>query len=903
MKFFFQIAVAAAVILCISSCDKEEEDLFDIYVAPVQLSNNHTYKISWKAKELIPDFNPYMVDISILYAGAEKTKNFHDIPYENFFIEVSLDDPNIQKGDIVCLVHIYDWGFKNVLHSSKAIKPQKIYPNDWQADWISYNTDLVTNLPVFKKSFNIEKPEDIIEAGVDICAPGFYDLYLNNQRIGDDYLSPAQTNFDDYAFYNSYSIPNELLQKENEFKVYLGSGWYAQDSVWSKRMKYGTPLFILEAEFSGDKEIVNIISDKTWEYTKGPYVNSNIYAGDYYDARIEAALENQTWQMALIDTNPPKQLYPHVLEPIKQINEIQAESITNLGDSAYIVDFGKNITGWVKCKIDEAEGVIIQFKTAEEIDSLGRLDTESTGVFATKVEQIDTYISNGKKVTWQPRFTYHGFRYAEIKGLNKTPQPEDLHAVVLMTDMTKVGHFECSDEQINKIHELNIRTIEGNMLGVPVDCPHREKNGWTGDAHIITPSLMYNFNAETFLDKFLLDVQSSAKISKKEIHFRYHFKDRYIAHKPAGVPFMTAPGKRRNGVASPEWGAAIVQIPWYLFKYTGDTGYLRKYHNSMQIWVEHVSSLINENLIEYGLGDWCPPGGNAARQCPIPISSSAYFYNDLNTLMEVNKILGKDSLSHGYKGLGDRAADLKKYFHQYYYKNDSIAFGSQTANILALKYDLAYINKREAVAKALVNNLKTEGFITTGIFGLKNIFQVLCENGYSDVAYEVLTKTGYNSFEYMWEHYDATTMWEVLPVDDYYENEEKNDHKRSHNHPMNASTDAFFYSHILGINVDFTNDYPITLKPYFLTELDNAKGEYNSTLGVIKSEWTNDELQLEWHVTIPNGTKAGIYIPKMKKRSEVWVNNNKEYTVEHADSSMVWLKFNLNDGMYKIIYK
>jgi len=434
-----------------------------------------------------------------------------------------------------------------------------------------------------------------------------------------------------------------------------------------------------------------------------------------------------------------------------------------------------------------------------------------------------------------------------------------------------------------------------NMPGVPTDCPHREKGGWTGDVHTVAKSLIYNFDVQRFLKKYLFDIRSSGRESKKQINFGKGFKDRSVVMKPAGIPTMIAPGRRTSGTATPDWGTAIVQIPWYLYEFYGDKKTLEEFYPDMKHWVEYVHNMSEDGIIRYGLGDWCPPGGWKYIDCPIALSSTAFHILDVKIMLKASEILGKhDDIAYYSKMLKQLTAD----FNRHFFDKENLTYGSQTANTMALDIDIAPKEYRKQVAGAIVRDIKESdsGFINVGIFGLPRIFKALAENGYEDEVYRLLTKKGENSFAFMWEHYDATTLWEILPLglgDKYPVN-------TSNNHMMQGGFDAWFYSGIAGINPSVSEPglKLIIFKPYLTKYLKSASAKYEAMTGTIVSNWESEKGIFKWHLIIPPNSKGTVYVPTYGRKI-VKLNGKKQNIKEGKDGFSLLGK--LGPGRYEIV--
>lgn len=867
---------------------------FDWQIEKLEINKQSAYQIIVYAQNP----NTKKTDNVIWDSGKTKSNQQENIPYTG---------PSL-KGGATYLSEILIWDKNNTIFKSKPkpfVAPLK-YPEDWKATWITYDYEPEAALPIFRKSFKINQNTPIDFARLYIAAPGFYEAHINGKKIGKNVLDPAQTNYDDYVFYSTYDIPAKQLNSSNVLGIMLGNGWYNQNVVWSKAMAYGQPVFIAQLEIhytNGQKEIIE--TNSSWKWHRGPITYTNIYTGEHYDARKEVKnwlspnLDTTMWINARPSNKHPTKIIKQFAQPIKVMDSIIPKKIKLSENGSYIFDFGQNFTGWVKLNINAKAGQEITMRFSEELDKKGQMDFRSTGIKATKNIQTEKYTTKGSEIEiWEPRFTYHGFRYVEVFGLNEQPSKKLLTGMMVYSSMNKTGQFHSSEPNINKLHELTNWTLKSNLQGIPTDCPHREKCGWTGDAHALAKTLIYNFDAQKFITKYLFDMRSSGRKTQKELYFGKNFHDRSIITKPKGIPTMIAPGKRTSGVASPDWGTTIVQLPWYLYLHYADKAVLKEFYPDMKTWVEYVHSKNENGIITHGLGDWCPPGGNVNIDCPVSISSSAFHILDVSLMKKTAAALGlKDDELHYSK----MEKNLISSFNQAFLDKELITYGSQTANSLALDIGIVPEQYQKGVAKAIIDEShnKFNGFLNTGIFGISRVFKVLCENGFEHEAYRLLSKKGNHSFETMWQHYDATTLWEILPTsidDELYDVLML----RSHNHPMQGGFDAWFYSGIAGINP--SEEQPgfkkIILKPYLTKQLKHAEAAYETQNGTIKSKWKNVNDTFIWEINIPKNSSADIHLPNYGEKVSISINGKnidlKNYTSQfsHMDT--------LKEGQYII---
>ena len=374
--------------------------------------------------------------------------------------------------------------------------------------------------------------------------------------------------------------------------------------------------------------------------------------------------------------------------------------------------------------------------------------------------------------TWEPRFTYHGFRYAEMTGFPGKPTLANLEGMVVHSDLAPAGEFECTDAMLNRIHHTALWTETSNLHGVPTDCPARERCGWLGDAQVTAEMTIYNFDMARFWAKFAADIETS------EVQ---------------GLPTMVAPGKRSGGAATPDWGTAIVQIPWYLYLYYGDRRALEEHYPGMKRWAGHLQSLARDGIVEEGLGDWCPPGSVAPKETPVALTSTGYYYLDLKIMSAAAGVLGRDEDRAHY---GELARQVKQAFHRKFFDAAGTSYGSQTADAWALHLGLVPQGQESAVAASLTRDVveKHHGHFSTGITGSRWLYWALAEYGQGEAALGILRQRTYPSIGDLYER-GATTFWETWGEADL----DRQYGPRSLNHAMQGGFDAWFYQGLGGI--------------------------------------------------------------------------------------------------------
>lgn len=749
----------------------------------------------------------------------------------------------------------------------------------WPGQWITYDYAPEAPMPLFRREFTLDCDSPVESARLYISGLGYYEASLNGRRIGDHVLDPAQSNYDDYAFYSSYEVSPGDLASRNVLGVMLGDGFFNQKLVWNPpSMSYGQPVLnaFLRIRYANGREQV-VATDTAWRWHPGPVLEANIYKGETYDARRElpgwdtVTFDDTAWTAARAATVFPPRLVEQSIPPLRRIGELPAKRFTKQEEGRYIFDLGQNFAGWVRLKIQGRPGQKVTLRFAEKVYlQNGELNGRSTGVKATGFMQTDVYIcrGDGEIEVYEPRFTCHGFRYVEVAGLEKEPGLDLVTGVIVHNDLASAGEFECSEEQINRLHRMAVWTLRSNLHGVLVDCPHRERCGWLGDAHAAAPSLIMNYDAHRFLVKYLHDIRSSARKEQPGHYIATYFKDRSSMIKPAGIPFNIAPGKRTSAIASTDWGSALTLLPWFIYQYYGDEPTLREFYPDMQRWMTWLDDVAVkfDGLVPHGIGDWCPVGGKM--DTPIPLSSTAFYYINQRVMQRTATVLGKEEDAARYRAAADRT---RTRFNQEFFNQETADYGSQTANAMALFEGLAPEDAREKVAATLARQINPagNGFLNTGIFGLARVFPALVENGQEQIAFEVLNKRGNPSFARMWEFYEATTLWEVLPADNRYEENPKVN--SSANHPMQSGFNEWFFRGIAGIN--FEPGRPaferVVFRPWFVRDLTWARACYESPYGLVSSSWKREGGEFTWEFKIPPNTEADVHIPEVYPHQRV----------------------------------
>ncbi|WP_236548129.1 alpha-L-rhamnosidase [Polaribacter septentrionalilitoris] len=722
----------------------------------------------------------------------------------------------------------------------------------------------------FRNELAIDKKVE--NAQVYICGLGYYELYLNGEKVGDHVLDPAPSNYDKQAYYVNYDITKQVKSGKNAFGIILGNGFYAQDISWKRDpeserdMAYGPPTVkcLVKLKYA-DGSTKDFYTDENWKESTGPIVFNNIYGGDTYDARYEIGKWNT---VGYDDTSwgNPKEVSPKLrnisasqIPPIKKLQEFAPQKVFKGADGEWIVDFGQNIAGWIKLNVEGEKGQLIDVITTEALLTDGSdIYKGSTGGGANGMTQVYKYICKGEGVeSWEPKFSYHGFRYAKIKGISRKPDADMIKAVLVATDIQETGSFSSSDELLNKMHSISKWTIVDNVHGIPEDCPHREKCGWLGDAHAFCEYALYNYDMYDFYKKYMEDIKTQMRPTKGHNNPELKFQ----------VPTMIAPGKRTSTYAKIDWGVATMYLPWYNYKFYGDDEIVKDYYEPMKGLTNFYLNFKGENgIMQDGMGDWCPPlwdrrRNPSAMECDPIISANAYFYDVLG-IMETFAKMNNDA-DYEAKMKQEKEA-LKTAFNKEFLVDIPNTkykwYQSQTATVQALQFGMVPEEEIETVVNGLAYNIVEVrgGHHNTGIHGNRYIYTVLSKYGKADLAYKILTTPDFPSQTYVMN--SGFTTW----PERQFIWEKMEGPSNSLNHPMHSGFAAYFFESLGGIksSMEAPGFKMFTVKPEFPSQITNTTVSVPSPYGNIKNSWRSESGLLTMNLEVPFNTKAKIILDK-----------------------------------------
>ena len=643
--------------------------------------------------------------------------------------------------------------------------------------------------PLFRREFTLS--EDPVRAELSVCGLGYGVFTINGKNVTEDVLTTPFTRFDKTVLYCTYDVTKLLKKGRNAAGAMLGNGWYNDiGAVWdfdrAPWRDYPKMIYSLSAELKNG-ETATIVSDAEWKSADGPIGFNHIRCGEQYDARLEMngfdcpEFDDSAWKNAFVCRGPGGILKKAALPPIRILKTIPMKQIF-----PHVFDAGQNLSGWSKIRVKGEAGQKIILRYSERITPAGKLDTDIINSFNRDAElrHCDEYICRGNGwEEWEPHFCYHGFRYVEVMG-----EPDDFKIVarIVHTDLASIGEFSCSDEMLNRIHSACRWSTVTNFHSVPTDCPHREQNGWTGDALLSSEQALMNFDMTSAYEKWLSD-----------------FRD---VQRPNGALPGIVPtgGWGFNWGSGPAWDSALILIPLYVWRYTKSDRILRSMWDCMERYLSFLGTMEKDGIVDFGLGDWCAP--EKTKICPTAMTDTAYYYIDAAAMAEAAEVLGKDA--DPYSRLAKR---IRKAFRAKFIRNGLPVPEGQTSLACVLTQGLLDPKEEPSAAKRLAELVKRNGYhIDCGTLGTKYIFRALSDRGYGEVLYRMVTNPTYPSYA-NWINHGMTTLCEDWEM------------KHSLNHHMFSEVDLWFYRSLAGIRRD---EKELIIAPVFLKELDWVRASH-----------------------------------------------------------------------------
>ena len=680
---------------------------------------------------------------------------------------------------------------------------------------------------ILRRSF---KPwKTIKKAELRICGLGFYELTINNKKVGDAEFAPLWSDYDKSIFYNLYDVTSYLQLGDNEIRVLLGNGFYnEQGGRYHKlRISFGPPtlkFFLYVIYEDGMRE--RLLSDENWEWTPSPIAFNSIYGGEDYDARIEPT----DWKPVVIQEAPKGLLRKQIAKPVKIMEQFPVRK-TLRKDSLMVLDMGQNLAGYPDIIVSGKPGQYLKITPAETLTPEGLCNQKQTGR-----PHYYTYILKGEgKETWHPRFSYYSYRYLQIEGDIKVLK--DIKSCFIYNSAQRIGEFECSNPLINDTHKLIDRAIRSNWQAVWTDCPAREKLGWLEQDWLNGEALVYNYDAQSMIEQTMQNIVDAQ-------------------HEDGSMPEIAPEYTQFTGSwakpfqESPEWGGAIIALPMLYWQHYGDLSLAREYYEPMKRYINYLASQDSAYILKMGLGDWYDYGPGRAgfsQNTPMPLVATAHYYQWMCYMYVLAKQLGKRDEAYAFN---QRAENIRQAFNREFYdaKHKTYGTGSQCSLALPLYLKLVPEKDYQAVLQNLIKDIHAHGDrLTTGDVGNRYLFYTLAKNGYRELLYKMLNHYDVPGYGYQIKKGQTTLTEQWNP-----------DHGASMNHFMMAHIENLLIPDLLGIQ---RNGDLIEIAPHPVGDLTWCKGSTMSAQGKVSVSWKIKKDKFIMDIDIPEGGFADVYMP------------------------------------------
>ncbi len=724
----------------------------------------------------------------------------------------------------------------------------------WQAKWVGApwqqengQTD-ADAAPLLRKDFVL--PHGFVHARAYVTGLGYFELFVNGQKVGDDVLTPAQTDYGtrenikvghpvDPVFsghrvlYLAYDVTALLKPGTNALGAMLGNGWYNRHDKREGLLGYGAPRFLMQLHVrlaDGTERV--IVSDESWKAAKGPVVFNFIYAGEHYDARQEqpgwnaAGFDDRAWQPVALRHAPSGYLQAQQAPTDRVMERIKPRSITRLGEGHYRLSFPEELSGWLRLRVKGQAGQKIEVRWLAQ-DTTDKQDYNGKNSYTLRGDGEETY---------EPHFTWFVFKDVEVTGWPGELTQELVQAEAVYTAVESTGKFACSNPLFDKIQRIYWRSQTDNMHGaLSSDCPHRERLGYTGDGQASCVTAMHTFDLAAFYTKWVQD-----------------FFD--AQHPVSGYVTDTAPFEGGGGGVA--WGAACILMPWQVYLHYGDKRMLERHYTGMKRYLTWMFTQVGSDGVMFSklpdgkdtfwlnLGDWCAPD---KKQPPRDLVHTFYLWRCADFMARIASALGQEGEALTYRVLADRTAAA---FHATFYDSEKGTYGPVGGNVFALVMGVPQERLARVKLALKVDIEANGGHLDTGIFGTGFLFETLCDNGMNEVAYSIMDRRTCPSFGWWIEQGWTTTS-------EYWEG------NGSRNHPMFGGGLSWFYRKLAGVKSDEREPgyRRIVIKPQPAGNAVNASYTTRTPYGEMSSAWEKKDGLFLLNVSIPVGSTAHVILP------------------------------------------
>lgn len=761
---------------------------------------------------------------------------------------------------------------------------------EWQAKWIEPEEQTAAS-PLLRRTFTLRKP--VASAVAYLTAHGMYEAEINGQKVGNAEYAPGWTSYNSRLQYQTYDVTSLLRQGRNAIGIAIGRGWYHSVLGWaadSGRTVYniknlGALAQIVVTYKDGTQEIIT--SDSEWRSSTGEVVFSTIYDGETVDARLQQKgwsrpeFDDSQWKPIRVADYPLTDLVATESEPVVIHRTMKPIEVITTPAGEKVLDFGQNLVGREIFTYKGKPGQKITISHAEVLDEKGNFYT----VNLRSARAQSTYICSGEEDRFEPTFTFYGFRYLKVEGIEGELNPDNFEAAVIFSDIAENGNFSSSNELVNQLQSNIQWGLTGNFLDVPTDCPQRdERLGWTGDAQVFFRTATFNRDVQNFFRKWLKDLAIDQDQTGR------------VSDIVPNLPGLV--GRGRVG-----WADAATIIPWQHYMAYGDASILEEQYSSMKAWVDFVISDSDNYLWNKGwhYGDWLfysvnnDNAGNSAVTY-TPLVQQCFFANSASIMAQTAEVLGRTDDARYYADVATKAREA--FCQNYLTPAGMLVSSTQTAYVLALNFDMLPESEREKAAAHLAANVEKYGHITTGFLGTPYICHVLTKFGYNDLAYKLLLRDQYPGWLYP-VTMGATTIWErwnsMMPDRTIPDNG-----MNSFNHYSYGAIGDWLYRDAVGLHEGSAGFKTIIVKPHPGADFKQMQASQMTPYGRAEAEWQKRDGAFLLRVVIPANTTAEIYVPSESASSVVLdgkpaADSADAKVVGHADG---YTKILIGSGSY-----
>lgn len=687
-------------------------------------------------------------------------------------------------------------------------------------------------LPLFRRAVPLEdRPR---HAEISICGLGHFELRVNGTRVGQDLLEPGWTDYRKTCLVVTHDVTNLLHAGENVVGVMLGNGFFnVVGGRYAKfKRSFGLPMLIalLRVQAPDGRDVL-LGSDASWKTCPGPITFSCIYGGEDHDARLEPSgwdrpgFDDRSWSDAIVCEGPGGMLLDSDLPPIRAMETRQPRARRDVAPGVRVYDFGQNLSGRPALRVRGKPGAKLTILPAELLDDSGRAWQGNIGQPTSF-----SYVCRGDPVeTWSPRFSYGGFRHLQVEG--DVEAIESVVAEWTHADVEVIGAFRCSDDRFNRVHAITLAAMRSNLQSVLTDCPHREKLGWLEQAYLVGPSLLCNFDLVSLLAKVCRDMRDA----QRGDGMVPTTAPQYASFKPPWDVFND----------SPEWGSAIVQVPWLVHRHTGRRDLIEENYDAMARYVAYLDSRAAGGIVAYGLGDWYDVGEGRpgfSKRTSIGLTATAIYFDDLRVMQRCARLLGREDDAVRYER---RAEQVRRAFNGRFFDERTGQYdtASQAACAIPLALGLVEPHHRRRILETLIADIRHLGnHVTAGDIGHRFVLQALAGAGRSDVIADVLRRDDPPGYGHMLA-VGATTLTESWSAD----------RDSSQNHFMLGHVEEWFHEHLAGVQLDFTRPAGrgVRIAPAIVPGVEWVEAERRTPRGHLSVRWETRGQRVALRVSLP----------------------------------------------------